>query len=66
MTPRRPTPCEATPSKPESGAFLLLHFISHLANDCSRLGIKSFESAVFVEIKICFDALVGFRKITLH
>lgn len=65
MTPRAPPPA-ATPSKPESGAFLLLHFSPHLANDCSRLGIKSFESVVFVEIEICFDALVGFRKITLH
>lgn len=66
MTPRRPTPCEATPSMPETRAFLLLHFSSHLANDCSRLGIKSFESVVFVEIKICFDAFVGFRKLTFH
>jgi len=66
MTPRRPTPCEATPSKPESGAFLLLHLSSHLANDCSRLGIKRFESVVFVEVEIRFDALVGFGKITFH
>jgi len=65
MTPRRPTPC-GTPSKPETRAFLLLHFVSHLANDCSRLGIKSFESVVFVEVEVRLDAFVGFGKIPLH
>jgi hypothetical protein len=51
---------------PETRAFLLLHFVSHLANDCSRLGIKSFESIVFVEIEVRFDAVVGFSEIPLH
>jgi len=44
----------------------LLHFVSHLANECSRPGIKSCESIVFVEVEIRFDALVGFSKILLH
>jgi hypothetical protein len=51
---------------PETRAFLLLHFVSHLVNDCSRLGIKSFESVVFVEVEIRLDAFVGFSKIPLH
>jgi hypothetical protein len=51
---------------PETRAFLLLHFVSHLANDCSRFGIKSFESIVFVEVEIRFDAFVGFSEIPLH
>ncbi len=44
----------------------MLHFSPHLANDCSRLGIKTFESVVFVEVEICFDAFVGFSKVPLH
>jgi len=51
---------------PETRAFLLLHFVSHLANDCSRFGIKSFESVVFVKIEVRLDAFVGFSKVPLH
>jgi len=51
---------------PETRAFLLLHLIPHLANDCSRLGIKRFESVVFVKIEVRLDAFVGFSKIPLH
>ena len=44
----------------------MLHFVSHLVNECSRFGIKSFESVVFVEVEIRFDAFVGFSKVPLH
>ncbi len=43
----------------------MLHFSPHLANDCSRLGIKCFESIVFVKIEVRLDAFVGFSKVPL-